>query len=418
MRQAVKPLRTNFWAQLYTIVRPVLPAFVISRSVVLVVALVLEWLLDTGRIVRYAYIGNAPLAPLSATFDANWFSSIATGWYNVGGDLTQQNNIHFMPLYPILMRFAGTVLGLGQVSGGYNLAGVVVSHVFFFIAVLLMYKLTLEVWGDEQLAKHSVWLLCALPWAYVFSMAYSESLFLALSLGAILVAYRSRSGSPAGPIMYAGLLAALATLTRHQGIFIAACLVWLVAITPGQLSLVKRIRNALLSGAPAVLGFAAYVLYIGLQTGKLLAVFGATDAWGKGYLGDLPRILILPPANPAWLMDCLEFIGFVVWIALTIAAIVMFISAYKQRNLPANQLLSLWPGAWSFVGYAVVSIMLLLVIHTANQSWGRYMIVVFPCIWALARGLRGPNVIRKYMPGMLALQVLFFAAAIIEQVTP
>jgi hypothetical protein len=243
-------------------------------------------------------------------------------------------------------------------------------------------------------------------------------MFLALSLGAMLVAYRNRLSPAAGPILWAGLLAALATLTRHQGIFIAACAVWLVAITPRQLSLATRIRNALLSGAPAVLGFAAYTLYIGLQTGKLLAVFSATDAWGKGYLGDLPRILILPPANPAWLMDCLEFVGLVAWLALTIGALIMFVSAYRQRNLPSNQQLSLWPGAWSFVGYTVVSIMLLLVIHTANQSWGRYMIVVFPCIWALAYGLNRPNALRRYVPGLLVLQVLFFAAAVVQQVTP
>jgi hypothetical protein len=66
MRQAVRQFHTNYWAELYNSVQPVLPAFVISRTVVLFVAFVLELLLDTGRIFRYAYLGNALVAPLPA----------------------------------------------------------------------------------------------------------------------------------------------------------------------------------------------------------------------------------------------------------------------------------------------------------------------------------------------------------------
>src|SRR5688500_3287901 len=163
--------------------QPVLPAFLVTRGFVLVIALVLQWLLDSGRIFRYAYIGDAPLAPLSAVFDANWYGSIATGWYDISADAGEQSNLHFMPLFPILMRVVGSVLGLSGVQGGYNLAGVVLSHICFLVALVLLYKLTLEIWGDEKLAVRTVWLLSCMPWAFVFSMAYTESLFLMLILG-------------------------------------------------------------------------------------------------------------------------------------------------------------------------------------------------------------------------------------------
>lgn len=199
-------------------IKPVLLPFALSRIFILVLASALEWLLITGRAYRYAYIDDLPLATLSATFDANWYASIAAGGYATSPDFLQQQNYTFLPLYPLLMRFLGDLSGLGRVEGGYNLVGVVLSHVFFLISLVLFYQLTIELWKDEGVAIRSVWLICALPWSYIFSMAYTEALFLSLSLGVLLIAYRARKRPSSGVALSAGLLAALALLTRHQGI--------------------------------------------------------------------------------------------------------------------------------------------------------------------------------------------------------
>src|SRR5437763_1103649 len=119
---------------------PVLLPFVVSRSLVLIVAAVLEWLLDSGLAHKYAYIGDAPLATLSATFDANWYNDIAANGYSASPDLSQPHNYHFFPLYPFLMRLSGDLTGLGQLHGGYGLAGLILSHLFFFLALFMLYQ--------------------------------------------------------------------------------------------------------------------------------------------------------------------------------------------------------------------------------------------------------------------------------------
>ena len=64
-------------AEAVNYLRPVLLPFIISRFCTFVTALVLDWMLDSGKIVRYAFILHAPLATLSATFDANWYTDVA-----------------------------------------------------------------------------------------------------------------------------------------------------------------------------------------------------------------------------------------------------------------------------------------------------------------------------------------------------
>src|SRR4029450_307173 len=63
----------------------------------------------------------------------------------------------------------------------------------------------------ERLAQDSVLYLALYPVAFVFTSAYSEGLFLALSAGAFAAAMQRRS-------LLAGVLAALAVATRLIGI--------------------------------------------------------------------------------------------------------------------------------------------------------------------------------------------------------
>ncbi|MDQ3707332.1 MAG: hypothetical protein M3437_19320 [Chloroflexota bacterium] len=404
--------------RLYELVKPVLPAYLVSRSVVLAVAILLQWLLDTGRANAYGYIGKAPLSTLTALFDANWYASITTGGYQVSAPLDQQTNIHFMPLYPFLMRVAGMLLGLGEVVGGYNIAGVLLSHVFFLIALVLLYKLTLEVWGDESLATRSVWLMAVFPWSFVFSLAYTESLFLMLILWALLIAWRMREEPLPWRCLALGMLLALASLTRHHGLLMAAGAAWLVAIHPRHLSWAARVRNALLAALPAVVVFAGFVLYIGLQTGELLAVLTAHGAWGKGYWNDLPLLLVLPPANPAWSMYVLSTIGLVALLVLTVGSMAMFYSDFKKRNSQPFSPQRVWPGAWAFVWCTLPFVLYLLTSMTANQSWGRYLMSLFPCIWAAAWWLKSQRPYTRFIQVSLVMQCVFFSAAVLLQVTP
>ena len=71
------------------------------------------------------------------------------------------------------------------------IAGVLVSLVAFWVALILLHRLvSLEL--DRTLARVTVMLVAFCPMAYFFSAVYSESLFLALSVGCILQARMGR----------------------------------------------------------------------------------------------------------------------------------------------------------------------------------------------------------------------------------
>ena len=176
--------------------RHVLVPFLFSRCLLVALALLLGFLLRDQPVLDhpYPFRGDVFMGPLSDSWDSPWYESIAKSGYSTSPDVSRMQNYAFFPLYPLLMRVVGDVTGLGGLNGGYAIAGFLLSNVSFFFALVLLYELTREVWGDSALASRAVWLLAAWPWSYIFSMTYTESLFLALSLAALLAAYKLREG--------------------------------------------------------------------------------------------------------------------------------------------------------------------------------------------------------------------------------
>jgi hypothetical protein len=141
-------------------------------------------------------------------WDGAWFLRVALRGYR------HDASPAFFPLYPLLIR------GLAPLTGGnYVLAGMAVSLVAYAAAMILLYRL---VAGDvgRRVALWSVVFLSLFPTAFFFQAVYSESLFLALTLAALLAARRGRW-------WLAGLLGGLATLTRSAGVLLLVPLAWM-----------------------------------------------------------------------------------------------------------------------------------------------------------------------------------------------
>lgn len=140
--------------------------------------------------------------------DAQWFLHIA----QFGYDSSQAPA--FFPLFPLLVG------GLGRVFGSYLVVGTLVSLVAGAIGAVLVGRIARAALG-ARLAHDSVLYLALYPVSFVFTSAYSEGLFLALSAGAFVAAMQRRS-------LLAGLLAALAVATRLIGIALVVPLVLLL----------------------------------------------------------------------------------------------------------------------------------------------------------------------------------------------
>jgi hypothetical protein len=185
------------------------------------------------------------------------------------------------------------VHGLGAVLGSDVVAGVAISVVAFMVALLLLYRLVaLEL--DSELARLTVTLIAFCPMAYFFSAVYSESLYLALSLGCI---WQARTGRWAR----AGVLGGFAAAARATGIALVVPLLLLhlygprverapafpLASRPWLRRLLPRYRPtpalAWVLLVPAGLG--AYVLGLALSSGDGLAPFHAGAVWFRHFAG-------------------------------------------------------------------------------------------------------------------------------------
>lgn len=114
----------------------------------------------------------------------------------------------FFPLYPWLVRL------LHLAIPNYALCGHILSALCYLGSAYLLARLTTEEFGRRAGAL-SVAFLAAYPFSFFFAAVYTESLFLLLSLGCFYAIRRHRY-----PL--AGLLGALAALSRMQGVLLAA----------------------------------------------------------------------------------------------------------------------------------------------------------------------------------------------------
>jgi hypothetical protein len=160
------------------------------------------------------------------------------------------------PLYPFLIKAFSTIFQ------PLILAAIIVSNLFFITATTLFLKLVSEIF-DENIAKKGIYCMFLFPTSFFLIAPYTESLFLTLS---IAVVYLSRKKE----WLFAGLLSALAALTRVQGVL----LVLPIFIEGMQVYFSKRDKKQLLQFLPATL-FApfAYGLF------SLYVHFGLLNDW-------------------------------------------------------------------------------------------------------------------------------------------
>jgi hypothetical protein len=203
--------------------------------------------------------GDDLLAP-GARWDAVWFLRIAEDGYDPDPDRAA-----FFPLYPLLVRVLGAVVGEPAV------AGIALSLACLFGALVLLHRLV-ELDFDRRTARLCVLLVALFPGAVWFSSVYSESLFLLLSVAAVYLARTDRW-------LPAALAGALAASTRSAGIVLLvplALLWWQSARRPRDLAAVVVLVPA------GVLAFCAYCAARGLP---FTAPFDAQKAWLRVFAG-------------------------------------------------------------------------------------------------------------------------------------
>ena len=319
----------------------VLSAWAGSRFLILLAALAAEGIIPRNP--RLIPGSGGPILTSLTSWDGWWYLGIARSGYHAAPISGQYHDYAFFPLYPALVRMLS--LATPAFDG---LIAVLLSNALFLVALWLLYRLTAQVL-DEERALWSCVLLCLFPFSWVFSMAYGESLFLALSLGSLLAAERGHAG-------WAAILASLAGLTRLPGVLL---------IVPLAIILWRRARDrrALAWLVLVPLGAALFAVYVAGLTGSAAAIGTAQDAWGRAGAGAAAA------AGQSLGGNLDPMLG---TFLLTLLAYVFLLVYLRPDQIP--------------LAYALIPILTLASVFASGnlQSIGRLGMVAFPFVWVLA----------------------------------
>jgi 4-amino-4-deoxy-L-arabinose transferase-like glycosyltransferase len=197
---------------------------VISLRVILGVMMGVSWTIVTSNIdleaIDYQEIHGA--LPDYSTFPANVFLGVWLRWdalhylhlAKLGYLQLSEALSTFYPLYPMLIKWIAYPLG-----NEYLLAGLILSTIATVAVFMSIYWLGKYHFGSET-ATWSLIALASYPTALFLIAPFTESLFLALTMGAFIAAYQGRW-------WLTGLLGFLASLTRGPGMLTIFAFSWI-----------------------------------------------------------------------------------------------------------------------------------------------------------------------------------------------
>jgi hypothetical protein len=373
-------------------------------------------------------LGDVLAAP-AARWDSAWYLVIAHFGYRPDFGAFSASRTAFFPLYPLLLR-AGAWLGAPLV-----LAGVLISMLAFALALYGIHRLaTLELARTArspaarervpQAAQLAVALTAFAPMAVYFSALYTESLYMALSVG---VFWSARQGRWA----WVGVLGALAAATRSTGIVLAlpAAMIYLYGPREDRLADFARragsrlrpryrLRRELLWLALMPTGALAYCLFLALSGGDAFAPFHSQGSWGRHFAGPYLGIWDGLQAGVEGLRQLLSmqrqhvffpdaggspFVSAghnVMLLAFLLAAIPVLMSALRRLPL-------------AYGVYVIAALALALSYPVSSQplmSLPRFLVVLFPLAIAAGSWLSERPRLRRPALASSALAMAFFTA--------
>jgi hypothetical protein len=241
----------------------------------------------------FGWLGDLLAAP-AARWDSAWYLVIAHYGYRPDLGPFTSSRTAFFPLYPLGLRAISTA-GIPPV-----LAGVLLSMAALALSLYGIHRLTtlelsrlpsftLAGRSPAEAARLAVLLTAFAPMAFYLSAVYSESLYLALSVGLF---WSARQGRWA----LAGALGALAAATRSAGVILLLPALILYFYGPREDRPPElparswahpryRFRRDVLWLGLVPAGLCVYMLYLALSSGDPLMPFHAQDVWGRHFAG-------------------------------------------------------------------------------------------------------------------------------------
>lgn len=335
----------------------------------------------------YAWTGGMTTGRLDGPATGGWFYA---RWDSYRYIRIAQNGYAdpklatFFPGYPLLMRMTDEILlsplmAEDGKSSRMALAGVIVSCITSLIAALGMMTLAKDRLGDENDAFRCTFYMLIFPTAMFMVQIYTESAYLAVSLWALVLIYR-RQWKWAVPLMI------YATLTRPTGIFLCFPMLtqWLDSWWRGQ----RLPYTMLLAAASPVITFFLFNTYLGNNG---IDTFKAQQDFGRYLLQ--PQAVLAFIQQLGWMgVDSNGLIQIGLDIALTLFATLMCLLEWNRHSG-----LALYGLGATYISLATGQLV----------SQNRYVLVVIPIFFVLARWGRNPAVDRVWTVISLLLLTMY-----------
>lgn len=302
-----------------------------------------------------------PLVGVWQRWDACWYTKIATFGYEPA-----EMSANFWPLFPVLTGAVARPLG-----GAVALAGLVVNAIAYVAAMTGLYRLVARDL-DDATARRTVLFISIFPSAFFFFAPFTEALFLALAVWAMVAARERRWG-------LAFIVGLLAALTRIQGVFLLMPIGWEALGAAGFLAWRpwRELRlppitwrpfiEGSLAAAGPLLGFAAFFVYTAAVAGQ--TPLDTQDAWGGKEF--------FPPWDVAaaawqWTLDHDDPLQFLNLALLALFGVLLVAGLFRL------------PAAYTLFALPQVVLLATRIQPTPLTSTNRYLLVVFPAFVVLA----------------------------------
>ncbi|HJW21274.1 MAG TPA: mannosyltransferase family protein [Candidatus Limnocylindrales bacterium] len=204
-------------------------------------------------------------------WDGSWYTFIAANGYHAGAVVPSQygpglHDFAFFPAWPMLLR----ALSLGN-QLPMDVVAPLAANVLFLVATIPIFAV-LERVGGRTFARWGLALFAFSPAGYVYSLAYSEPLYLVLAGLFFLAVGRQATAARTRSTVGAVIFAAGTQLVRVTGAALA------FASLPDLLRSQTRPRGLLVIGA-CIAAFAAWWLWIANLTGDFWGYLLGTPSW-------------------------------------------------------------------------------------------------------------------------------------------
>lgn len=322
-------------------------------------------------------VSSNEIANLLARWDSAFYYSIATDGYHWDPATFSHQNVVFFPLYPLLMRWGGAWLG-----GQPLLAGALVSLLAFGAAMIVLQRLATLDMGEER-GQSAVLLLAAFPYALFYSVAYTESLFLLLTVGAFYAMKRGHLSA----VAVCGLAAGL---TRPNGFWLALPLVCLALVDS------RRRLLAFAATLTPILGMALFSGYLLVRFGDAFAWVHGQAAWGVAIVGQFAAPDPAPLAGEP---------------TIKVTEVITWIGNITAFGVAAAAILPVWRRfGTAYAIWIAVNLFPPVATHLFI-SLGRFTAVLFPVFFWMATRIptsRVPTVVAWFALGQIVLAAWFF----------